>query len=125
MTQTNGSGAMMLGFAKEDTVRARRIIFHKHIETRGWGGEMVRNSVDLNTCARIEIDIRYRLVRMTPLREKESFECPLEAVQQWFRIEEPQPMEKITKGPVRNPWGRQGKPKSDTETSTDSQKEEE
>lgn len=76
-----------LGFSvPTDVIRCSRIIFKGHIESRGWTGPMVRNSVESED-ALLEIDLRWRLVRASPRNGRQPFECPLENVQQYFREE--------------------------------------
>lgn len=74
---TNGSS---------ETVKCCRLVFHKPVETIGWGGSRMRGSVDDKVCT-IELDFALRIWRCTPLRgNAEPIEGPFENLTGWKRV---------------------------------------
>lgn len=104
-----------------EIIECQRILFQRHVECRGWGGELNRQTLDIeeDKC-RLQIDLTYRLVRMTPNNGRQPFETTLEAVQQYFRKVEIEEKAAEPQEPRHRGWPK-GKPRKslDTETSID------
>ena len=75
----------------DKVVRCSAIYFREAVTTRRWGGSTIRDRIDLDMADSIEVNLTWRVFRVTKQHVRPNIEGPLETVKQWD-VMEPEPV---------------------------------